>query len=167
MSRHPKTSDKSELESPNDKPRKLPRSFKELTPCNHFNPRKFFHEMVWKALLTKRHGTHREPKFPKLQHGEVAITWIGHASFLVQHTDLNILIDPNFANWLFLLKRIAATAGLCSSIRGGRFITLATAPTSRASRRLASVARQRSPCCRSAPTIRSPFARRTWGRTTR
>lgn len=62
--------------------------------------------MVWKALLTKRHGTHREPKFPKLQHGEVAITWIGHASFLVQHTDLNILIDPNFANWLFLLKRI-------------------------------------------------------------
>jgi beta-lactamase superfamily II metal-dependent hydrolase len=106
MSRHPKTSDKSELESPNDKPRKLPRSFKELTPCNHFNPRKFFHKMVWKALLTKRHGTHREPKFPKLQHGEVAITWIGHASFLVQHTDLNILIDPNFANWLFLLKRI-------------------------------------------------------------
>jgi L-ascorbate metabolism protein UlaG (beta-lactamase superfamily) len=36
----------------------------------------------------------------------VAITWIGHASFLVQFTDLNVLIDPNFANWLFLLKRI-------------------------------------------------------------
>jgi L-ascorbate metabolism protein UlaG (beta-lactamase superfamily) len=36
----------------------------------------------------------------------VAITWIGHASFLIQFTDLNVLIDPNFANWLFLLKRI-------------------------------------------------------------
>jgi L-ascorbate metabolism protein UlaG (beta-lactamase superfamily) len=36
----------------------------------------------------------------------MAITWIGHASFLVQFTDLNVLIDPNFANWLFLLKRI-------------------------------------------------------------
>jgi L-ascorbate metabolism protein UlaG (beta-lactamase superfamily) len=36
----------------------------------------------------------------------VAITWIGHASFLLQFTDLNVLIDPNFANWLFLLKRI-------------------------------------------------------------
>jgi L-ascorbate metabolism protein UlaG (beta-lactamase superfamily) len=36
----------------------------------------------------------------------VALTWIGHASFLVQFTDLNVLIDPNFANWLFLLKRI-------------------------------------------------------------
>ena len=36
----------------------------------------------------------------------MALTWIGHASFLVQFTDLNILIDPNFANWLFLIKRI-------------------------------------------------------------
>ena len=36
----------------------------------------------------------------------MAVTWIGHASFLIQFTDLNVLIDPNFANWLFLLKRI-------------------------------------------------------------
>ena len=41
-----------------------------------------------------------------MSRGQVAITWIGHASFLVQFTDLNVLIDPNFANWLFLLKRI-------------------------------------------------------------
>jgi L-ascorbate metabolism protein UlaG (beta-lactamase superfamily) len=86
--------------------RKLPRSFKELTPSNAFNPRTFFYEMVWKALLTPRHGHHRRPEFPKLKEGEVAITWIGHASFLVQFTDLNVLVDPNFANWLFLLKRI-------------------------------------------------------------
>jgi L-ascorbate metabolism protein UlaG (beta-lactamase superfamily) len=44
--------------------------------------------------------------FPHLHHGQVAITWIGHASFLVQFSDLNLLIDPNFANWLFLLKRL-------------------------------------------------------------
>src|SRR5678810_1282102 len=30
----------------------------------------------------------------------------GHASFLAQWSDLNVLIDPNFANWLFLLKRL-------------------------------------------------------------
>ena len=84
----------------------LPRSFKDLTPAKHFNPRTFFHEMVWKALLTRRTGEHRRPAFPKLQTGQVAITWIGHASFLVQFSDLNVLIDPNFANWLFLLKRI-------------------------------------------------------------
>jgi L-ascorbate metabolism protein UlaG (beta-lactamase superfamily) len=86
--------------------RRLPRSFKELTPSNHFNPRTFFREMVWKALLTKRTGQHQKPAFPKLTHGQIALTWIGHASFLAQFTDLNVLIDPNFANWLFLLKRV-------------------------------------------------------------
>ena len=86
--------------------KRLPRSFKELTPTNAFNPRTFFHEMVWKALLTKRTGQHKEPNFPSLGRGQVALTWIGHASFLVQFTDLNVLIDPNFANWLFLLKRV-------------------------------------------------------------
>lgn len=84
----------------------LPRSFKDLTPAKHFKPRKFFREMVLKALLTRRTGQHRNPVFPKLKAGQVALTWIGHASFLVQFTDLNVLIDPNFANWLFLLKRI-------------------------------------------------------------
>ena len=84
----------------------LPRSFKDLTPARHFNPRTFFHEMVWKALITRRTGRFQEPKFPKLKRGEVAITWIGHASFLLQFNDLNVLVDPNFANWLFLLKRI-------------------------------------------------------------
>jgi L-ascorbate metabolism protein UlaG (beta-lactamase superfamily) len=86
--------------------RRLPRSFKELTPANHFAPAKFFHELVLKALMTPRHGSSQRPVFPKLKFGEVAITWIGHASFLIQFTDLNVLIDPNFANWLFLLKRI-------------------------------------------------------------
>jgi L-ascorbate metabolism protein UlaG (beta-lactamase superfamily) len=91
---------------PQAKRERLPRSFKELTPARHFNPRTFFREMVWKTLLTRRFGTHRVPKFPRLKEGQVAITWIGHASFLLQFTDLNVLIDPNFANWLFLLKRI-------------------------------------------------------------
>src|SRR5262245_21483518 len=86
--------------------RRLPRSFRDLTPSNHFNPRTFFYELVWKALLTPRIGQHRRPNFPKLTRGRVALTWIGHASFLVQFSDLNVLIDPNFANWLFLLKRI-------------------------------------------------------------
>jgi L-ascorbate metabolism protein UlaG (beta-lactamase superfamily) len=86
--------------------RRVPRSFKELTPSNHFNPRTFFYEMVWKTLLTKRTGLHKRPAFPRLTPGHVAITWIGHASFLIQFSDLNVLVDPNFANWLFFLKRI-------------------------------------------------------------
>ncbi len=62
--------------------------------------------MIVKALLTRRSGTQRTPVFPRLKDGQVAITWIGHASFLIQFNDLNVLIDPNFANWLFLLKRL-------------------------------------------------------------
>lgn len=85
--------------------RRLPRSFKELTPTHAFNPRTFFRQMVWKALLTRRTGRAHQPVFPKLQRGQVGLTWIGHASFLVQFSDLNLLVDPNFANWLFLLKR--------------------------------------------------------------
>ncbi|MBN2507958.1 MAG: MBL fold metallo-hydrolase [Verrucomicrobia bacterium] len=86
--------------------RRLPRSFRDLTPSQHFKPRKFFYELVWKALLTRRIGRHQRPVFPKLARGHVALTWIGHASFLIQFDDLNVLVDPNFANWLFLLKRI-------------------------------------------------------------
>ncbi len=62
--------------------------------------------MIWKALLTRRTGENNIPKFPVLHKGQIALTWIGHASFLAQFTDLNVLIDPNFANWLFLLKRV-------------------------------------------------------------
>src|SRR5690348_8511232 len=86
--------------------RRLPRSFKELTPTNAFHPGTFFREMVWKALLIKRMGKHKDPNFPKLAYGQIAVTWIGHASFLIQFNDLNVLVDPNFADWLFLLKRV-------------------------------------------------------------
>jgi len=94
------------VQRPPPQKKKVPKSFKDLTPANHFNPATFFQELVWKALLTKRTGEHKVPVFPKLAKGQVAITWIGHASFLIQFTDLNVLIDPNFANWLFLLKRV-------------------------------------------------------------
>src|SRR5213592_2015704 len=85
---------------------RLPRSFKDLTPTKAFNPRTFFYEMVWKVLLTRRRGQNKKPVFPKLNTGQVALTWIGHASFLIQFHNLNVLVDPNFANWLFLLKRL-------------------------------------------------------------
>ncbi len=86
--------------------RKLPRSFKDLTPAKHFNPRTFFKEMILKGWFTKRTGAYRPVIYSRLRHGQVAVTWIGHASFLIQFNDLNVLVDPNFANWLFLMKRL-------------------------------------------------------------
>jgi hypothetical protein len=53
--------------------RRFPRSFKELTPANHFNPRTFFREMVWKALLTRAPARNKRPDFPKLTHGHHGI----------------------------------------------------------------------------------------------
>ena len=49
--------------------RKLPRSFKDLTPSKHFNPATFFREMILKGWFTPRHGQPRRPVFPKLKHG--------------------------------------------------------------------------------------------------
>ena len=86
--------------------RKIPRSFKELTPTKAFNPATFFYEMVVKAFLTKRTGEHKAPNFPTLTQDQMALTWIGHASFLIQFKNFNAMVDPNFANWLFWQKRV-------------------------------------------------------------
>lgn len=58
------------------------------------------------SLFTVRKGSHRPPIFPALHHGQVCITWIGHASFLIQTPKLNILVDPNWAKWLKIVKRL-------------------------------------------------------------
>jgi L-ascorbate metabolism protein UlaG (beta-lactamase superfamily) len=34
------------------------------------------------------------------------VTWIGHASFLIQTGLMNILVDPNWAKWLAMVKRV-------------------------------------------------------------
>lgn len=48
-----------------------------------------------------------EPQKPKLATpGELGITFIGHASFLLQIAGKNILIDPVFAKWLIVLRRV-------------------------------------------------------------
>ena len=36
----------------------------------------------------------------------MGVTFIGHSSFLVQIGGQNLVIDPNFARWLFILKRL-------------------------------------------------------------
>ena len=37
---------------------------------------------------------------------ELGITFIGHSSFFLQMGGKNILVDPNFARWIFVLKRL-------------------------------------------------------------
>ena len=39
-------------------------------------------------------------------HGEMGVTFIGHSSFFLQIGGRNVVVDPNFAPWLFVLKRL-------------------------------------------------------------
>jgi L-ascorbate metabolism protein UlaG (beta-lactamase superfamily) len=71
-----------------------------------WHKRNFLAEVVIPSLFTKRHGRKLKPVFPELAEGQVCITWIGHASFLIQTPEHSVLIDPNWAKWLKVIKRI-------------------------------------------------------------
>jgi L-ascorbate metabolism protein UlaG (beta-lactamase superfamily) len=77
-----------------------------LKPAEGWHKRNFLAEVVWPSLFERRTGERRSPEFPALQAGQVALTWIGHASFLVQAPGVNLLIDPNWARWLKVIKRM-------------------------------------------------------------
>ena len=63
-----------------------------------------FGRLVRRSVVTPRTGEIHRPAL--VTNGELGLTYIGHASFFVQIGGLNVLIDPNFARWLFVLKRL-------------------------------------------------------------
>lgn len=77
-----------------------------LKPKEGWHKRNFLTEVLIPSLFAKRAGGHATPEFPDLRDGEVAVTWIGHASFLIQAAGQNVLIDPNWAKWLKVVKRV-------------------------------------------------------------
>ncbi len=87
---------------------------KKHKPQNHvdmrlgdgWHKRNFLAEVILPSMFARRRGEKIKPKFPKLIDGQICITWIGHASFLVQTPEHSILIDPNWAKWLKIIKRI-------------------------------------------------------------
>jgi len=77
-----------------------------LKPGLDWHKRNFLTEVLIPSLFTKRSGTRVQPLFPKVRPGEICITWIGHASFLIQMEGMNVLIDPNWSMWLKVIKRL-------------------------------------------------------------
>jgi L-ascorbate metabolism protein UlaG (beta-lactamase superfamily) len=63
-----------------------------------------FSTLVRRSALTRRTGQVRKPVLAR--EGELGVTFIGHSSFFVQARGLNLLLDPVFARWLFVLKRL-------------------------------------------------------------
>jgi L-ascorbate metabolism protein UlaG (beta-lactamase superfamily) len=77
-----------------------------LKLTNGWQKRNFLTEVLIPSLFKRRAGGHAPPNFPELKEGEIGITWIGHASFLIQTREQNLLIDPNWAKWLKVFKRM-------------------------------------------------------------
>ena len=71
-----------------------------------WHKRNFLSEVVIPSLFTKRQGQKLKPVFPELKECDICITWIGHASFLIQTPEHSVLVDPNWAKWLKVIKRI-------------------------------------------------------------
>ncbi len=83
-------------------------------PVNHasmklgagWHERNFLTEIVIPTMFARRDGSKQKPVFPEIAAGQVCITWIGHASFLIQTPRTSLLIDPLWAKWLKVFKRI-------------------------------------------------------------
>jgi L-ascorbate metabolism protein UlaG (beta-lactamase superfamily) len=62
-----------------------------------------FGELVRTSAITPRTGRPYKPQLANER--ELGLTFIGHSGFLVQVGGRNVVIDPNFARWLIVLKR--------------------------------------------------------------
>src|SRR5260370_7370956 len=63
-----------------------------------------FTRLVRHSVVTPRTGKTHKPQL--VSNGELGVTFIGHSSFFLQIGGQNVIIDPNFARWLFVLKRL-------------------------------------------------------------
>jgi L-ascorbate metabolism protein UlaG (beta-lactamase superfamily) len=63
-----------------------------------------FGTLVRRSAMTPRTGVTRTPVLAR--RGQLGVTFIGHSSFFLQIGGKNIVVDPNFARWIFVLKRL-------------------------------------------------------------
>jgi L-ascorbate metabolism protein UlaG (beta-lactamase superfamily) len=77
-----------------------------LRPRSDWHKRNFLTSVLIPSLFTKRSGDYAPPEFPVIAPGQICITWIGHASFLIQTHEVNVLVDPNWSKWLKVIKRL-------------------------------------------------------------
>lgn len=68
--------------------------------------RNFLTEVIIPSMFSPREGVSTGGKLPELSFGKMGITWIGHASFLIQTCEHSVLIDPNWARWMKVVKRL-------------------------------------------------------------
>src|SRR5208337_2905497 len=60
--------------------------------------------LVRHSAMAKRTGRTHHPVLAA--EGQMGVTFIGHASFFLQVGGASVVVDPIFAPWLFVLKRL-------------------------------------------------------------
>ncbi|MFV0338239.1 MAG: MBL fold metallo-hydrolase [Chthoniobacterales bacterium] len=88
------------------KKRARPSNHITMKPGEGWRERNFLSEVLIPSLFSGRSGRSHPARFPELEGNQISVTWIGHASFLIQTARHNILIDPNWAKWLKVIKRV-------------------------------------------------------------
>jgi L-ascorbate metabolism protein UlaG (beta-lactamase superfamily) len=63
-----------------------------------------FGRLVRHSAITPLCGETHKPRLASKT--DLGVTFIGHSSFLIQMGGESVIIDPNFARWLFVLKRL-------------------------------------------------------------
>src|SRR4029077_17924776 len=63
-----------------------------------------FGQLVRHSAVTPLCGETHKPRLASNR--QLGVTFIGHSSFFVQMGGQSLMIDPNFARWLFVLKRL-------------------------------------------------------------
>lgn len=86
--------------------RPLPENHVTMKPAEGWHKRNFLTEVIIPSFFSPREEAESVPRLPDLKAGEFGITWIGHASFLIQTPEHAVLIDPNWARWLKVIKRL-------------------------------------------------------------
>lgn len=66
---------------------------------------RFFRHQVVPGIFRPRDGDMYRPDFSPPTEGTVRVTWIGHATFLIQFASHTVLVDPNWAMWHGIVKR--------------------------------------------------------------
>ncbi len=65
---------------------------------------RFLLNLIVRSALRPMEGEQRKPLLTDAS--ELGVTFIGHSTFLLQMGGLNFLVDPVFANWLVVLRRV-------------------------------------------------------------
>ena len=67
---------------------------------------RFIRRILLPQIFSKRGGETLRPDLATPGGPEFHVTWIGHASWLIQTEGVNVLVDPVWANWLGIVKRV-------------------------------------------------------------